>query len=411
MSANYRKDRILVKASELRPGDVDRLNKALEDAGLGRPLRQPETGAPAAGPSGLTKLAVAGADPMAIRDAARAHARQNGEELPALIPPYEYDAGTVENGARPTALFTAAGIKSGHGTVAWLPAPAYELPAPPPWQPHRPPVIALLDSGVQPHDWLPKGGKPTFTADAQTYGWKAATVRDPAPPPGQHLPYYGSHFGHATFIAGLIRLAAPGARMLSLRVMNNAGKVDETDVANALAWLAGKGKAKPKIDVDIVLMCFGRPADHGDPDLDNLRTPIKALSDGKVQIVASAGNDGSEHPVYPAAFAAEPGLSVVSVGALTFASPAERAPFSNFGPWVREWQRGMNIVSCMPLTTKDIGKKRVAAQASAGAPDVSATGNGFAWWSGTSFAAAIHAGHLASQIRPGAAPRKRTAGP
>jgi hypothetical protein len=406
MSASYRKDRILVKASELRPEDVDRLNKVLEDAGLGRPLRQPETGAPAAGPSGLVELAVAGADPMAIRDAARAHARQNGEELPALIPPYEYDAGPVENGAKYTELFTAAGLKSGHGTVAWLPAPAYEIPPPPPWQPHRPPVIVLLDSGVRTHDWLPKGGNPTFTADAETYGAPTPTLRDPAPPPGRPGPYYGSHWGHATFIAGLIRLAAPGARVLSLRVMNNAGKVYEPDVANALTWLAGEGKTKT--GVDIVLMCFGRPADPGDPDLKNLRTPIQALSDHKVQIVASAGNDGSEHPVYPAAFAVEPGMSVVSVGAL--GSPTERAPFSNFGPWVREWWKGTNIVSCMPLTTVGIGKKRVAAQAAAGAPDVSATGNGFAWWSGTSFAAAIYAGQLASQIRPGAAPRKRTAG-
>jgi hypothetical protein len=406
MSANYRKDGILVKASELRPGDVDRLNKVLEDAGLGRPLRQPETGTPAAGPSGLVELAVAGADPMAIRDAARAHAQRGGEEMPALTPPYEYDAGTVEHGAQYTALFTAAGLKSGHGTVAWLPAPAYEMPPPPPWRPHRPPVIVVLDSGVRPHNWLPEGGNPTFTADAATYGSPPPTLQDPAPPPGKPRPYYGSHFGHATFIAGLIRLAAPGARVLSLRVMNSAGKVDETDVANALSWLAGKGRTKT--GVDIVLMCFGRPADPSDPDLDNLRTPIRALSD-KVQIVASAGNDGSEHPVYPAAFAVEPGLSVVSVGA--GASPTERAPFSNFGPWVREWRGGTNIVSCMPLTTKDIGKQRVAAQAAVGAPDVSATGNGFAWWSGTSFAAAIYAGQLASQIRPGAAPRKRTAGP
>jgi hypothetical protein len=408
MSANYRKDRILVKAPELQPGDIDRLNKVMEDAGLGRPLRQPETGIPAAGPSGLVELAVAGADPMTIRDVARAHARHNGEGLEVGLH-HEYHAGTVEHGAQNTELF-AAGLKSGHGsgTIAWLPAPAYEMPRRPSWQPHRPPVIVLLDSGVQAHDWLPEDGNPTFTADTETtYDSPHPKLQDPAPPPGQPKPYYGSHWGHATFIAGLIRLAAPGARVLSLRVMNNAGKVEETDVANALSWLAGEGRTKT--GVDIVLMCFGRPADPGDPDLDNLRKPIRALSHDKVQIVASAGNDGSDHPVYPAAFAVEPGLSVVSVGA--FASPAERASFSNFGPWVREWRGGMNIVSCMPLTTVDRGQKQVAAQAAAGAPRKPATGSWFAWWSGTSFAAAIYAGELASQIRPGATPRKRTAGP
>ena len=71
----------------------------------------------------------------------------------------QFSAGTVEDGARLTKLyappdFTGEGKKSGHGSVAWLPAPDTELPSVP-WQPQRPPVIALLDSGVQTHSWLP----------------------------------------------------------------------------------------------------------------------------------------------------------------------------------------------------------------------------------------------------------------
>ena len=77
-----------------------------------------------------------------------------------------------------------------------------------------------------------------------------------------------------------------------------------------------------------------------------------------MRIVASAGNDGADRPVYPAAFATESKLScksqrsVVSVGALAGARrPRERAPYSNFGPWVTEWGQGTNIISIMPLTT------------------------------------------------------------
>ncbi len=92
--------------------------------------------------------------------------------------------------------------------------------------PQRPPVIALLDSGVQPHRWLPADGDPPFVVDATEYGWTAPDLDQPAAPPGLN-PYalYGSHFGHATFIAGLIRLKAPDAQVLSMRVMNSAGKV------------------------------------------------------------------------------------------------------------------------------------------------------------------------------------------
>ena len=97
-------------------------------------------------------------------------------------------------------------------------------------------------------------------------------------------------------------------------------------------------------------MAFGRQADPGDKDLDDLRAAVLRLS--RVPIVASAGNDGSDRTVYPAALAAEDGSPVVSVGAL--AAPTERAPYSNYGPWVREWRNGTNVISISSLTTADL---------------------------------------------------------
>ena len=38
MTMNYRKDHVLVRASEFRPGDIGRLNEILDDARLGQPL-------------------------------------------------------------------------------------------------------------------------------------------------------------------------------------------------------------------------------------------------------------------------------------------------------------------------------------------------------------------------------------
>jgi hypothetical protein len=309
----------------------------------------------------------------------------------------QFSAGTVEDGARLTKLvapdFTGEGKKSGHGSVAWLPAPDTELPSVP-WRPQRPPVIALLDSGVQKHDWLPASGDPRFAVDATEYGWTAPDLVQPDPPPGVGTPFYASHYGHATFIAGLIRLMAPNARVLSMPVMNRAGKVRQRDVVNSLIWLADTHE----VHVDIVLMAFGRQADPGDDDLGDLRRAVWGLR--HMRIVASAGNDDSDHTVYPAAFAAEKGLSVVSVGAFT--TPTQRAPYSNYGPWVREWRRGTNLVSTMPLTTTvGVGTSRVGEQPAAGLLGELKMGSGYAWWNGTSFAAALHAAELAKQVPAG----------
>jgi len=322
----------------------------------------------------------------------------------------QYSAGTVEHNAKYSTLFSAtfslSGKKSGHGIVGWLPAPAYAMPDAQHWStPYQPPVIALLDSGVQSHTWLPEteAGEQAFVLDAEDLGW-LSPVYDDADLTGD----YSSHWGHATFIAGLIRRAAPMAQVLSMRVMDRHGKVSEDDVAGALNWLADNPVLIGGIRVDIVLMAFGRPEDPDDKHLEQLRAPIMKLTDRGVRIVASAGNDGAERPVYPAAFATESDLSpnsqrsVLSVGAfvgpetktyvgldakIDHAPPTERAPYSNFGPWVTDWRTGTNIISIMPLTTtiQDPGP---------------AYGDGYAWWSGTSFAAAAVAGELAAGLPP-----------
>jgi Subtilase family len=319
-----------------------------------------------------------------------------------------YSAGTVEHNATDNDnLFAADGKKSGHGTIAWLPAPGYVMPEGPDWPSTAPSrVIALLDTGVRQHPWLPElqPGEPesAFLLNAEDYGWQSPVPDDDKSP----TPDYSSHWGHATFIAGLIRLAAPGAQVLFMRVMDRRGKVSEDHVAEALTWLADNPELACGIAVNIVLMAFGRPEDPDDEHLDALRAPIKRLTDRGVRIVASAGNDGAERPVYPAAFAAESGRSldsqrpVLSVGALAgpgtptkHALATERAPYSNFGPWVTEWSIGTNILSIMPLTSKP-NSGRPAAEAQP------YPGHGYAWWSGTSFAAATVAAELVAELPP-----------
>ena len=318
-------------------------------------------------------------------------------------PDQEYSAGTVDNDVQDTSLFAKGdslfapeGKKSGHGAgaIAWLPAPDYQMQVPQSWppEPGPSPVIALLDSGVAGHSWLPGADvSPPFVRDAGDNGWPGPDQDDePSQAGGDDLPDYGSHLIHATFIAGLIRLGAPNAQVLSVRVMDKKGKAKSSDVVKALNWLADNAH---DVHVDIVLMAFGRQADPGDKDLDDLRKAVLRLS--PTPIVVSAGNDGSDRTVYPAALAAEDGTSVVSVGAL--ATPTERAPYSNYGPWVREWRNGTNVISISPLTTVDLGTFRI----SSGSYTEATTGNGYAWWSGTSFSAARYAAELAKQMSAG----------
>lgn len=313
-------------------------------------------------------------------------------------PDQEYRAGTVDNDVRDTPLFAPEGKKTGHGAIAWLPAPDYEMQVPQSWPPGpgRSPVIALLDSGVAGHSWLPGAdASPPFVRDAGDNGWPGPDQDDEPPPAGDDDQLdYGSHLIHATFIAGLIRLGAPRAQVLSVRVMDKMGKANPSDVVKALNWLADNAD---EVHVDIVLMAFGRQADPGDKDLDELRKAVLRLS--RVPIVASAGNDGSDRTVYPAALAAEDGSPVVSVGAL--AAPTERVPYSNYGPWVREWRDGTNVISISSLTTADLDSELGTERIGPGSHTPATTGNGYAWWSGTSFSAARYAAELARQMSAG----------
>jgi subtilisin family serine protease len=406
MTVNYRTDYVMARADGFQPGDIGRLNKILADAGLGSPLSDPDDSQAAGVPAALIRVPVRdGADPLAIEAALRS-AQPDGEHGPAVVADRQSSAGTLVPGD-----FFAAGKKSGHG-MGWVPAPADEMPSAPDWDPDGPhPVIAVLDSGVQPHLWLPE--HPPLALDLDGTDSPPSPPETPSPPEpaghrflldadgmdGWHSPIApadparppyppGTHWGHGTFIAGLIRQAAPHAQVLSLRVMNAKGVVDDSAVVDALTWLHSTTAIRP----DVVLMAFGRQATADDPTLAGLRAAVAALTDQGVTVVASAGNNGSDQPVYPAAFAAELGPKMISVGALM--SREFRAPYSNFGPWVTTAWLGTDIVSIHPQTIRSAGDHQTEGFAVDNPPRLVAA-NSFAWWTGTSFAAAIAAGHLA----------------
>jgi len=361
-----RRSVILASPSAGQPGEVDRLNAILEKAGLGSPLGPPKLSTPA-----VVELPVS-ADPRAVVAELRRAAPPGGDDR--YEPPSHYGVHVVTDGATtddeliPTEQFQGQGLKTGHGTVSWELVRKRAMPPAKKWRPaSSPPVVVVLDSGVKKHEWLPK--------DEAT---KRHFCIVPRPGPALHPPVrdralknrnLSGYWGHATFLAGLIRLHAPDAQVMSVKLMSDAGRLNERNLLQALHWLvqykAGGGAA------DVVLMAFGRPKKPGEADPLGLPELIAQLSGNGVTFVASAGNAHSHQKTVPACLD-----NVISVGAGI--SAKDREWYSNYGPWVRDWRPG-TVVSLMPLTRL-------------GAHD---NGNGYALWSGTSFSAAILAGELA----------------
>ncbi|MBE1604514.1 S8/S53 family peptidase [Actinopolymorpha pittospori] len=297
-------------------------------------------------------------------------------------------------------------------------------------------VVAVLDSGLQPtldswididERWTP--GDPVASVDSAfqqmmtDYGTLAAdpdvtgpAIDGPWDGPYTAEPLVGevtTHFGHGTFIAGIIRQVAPDAHVRSIRVMHSDGVVEEGLLLAALHLLAeeveGQVAAGGPLPVDVVSLSLGYfdegPADQVTPLLAGIIADLAALG---VVVVAAAGNYATTRPFYPAAFSDTPpdeAVPILSVGALN--PNGTVALFSNDGPWVTCWATGAAVLSTFPVMPS--GSEQAAnapVQQSAGLPrqtlDPDDFTSGFAVWSGTSFAAPLVAAKVALALQEGA---------
>lgn len=240
--------------------------------------------------------------------------------------------------------------------------------------------VALLDTPIFPGERL--AGRYTVGTDTDIYRPGAQPMDAAA--------------GHSVYISGLVLGRAPGARLQVQRVLSpQHARASAWELATAMAGLAGSG-------IDILIMaCGAHTADGQQPLL--LARAVQLLTPDIV-IVAAAGNHGDvettsstspvtpDSPTWPAALP-----EVTAVGADD--ASGERASFSPRGPWVALSAPGVDLTSDY-LTGKVKVREPVPGKPGEFTEEVQRF-DGYAEWSGTSFAVAEAAGEIAARTRPG----------
>jgi hypothetical protein len=225
-----------------------------------------------------------------------------------------------------------------------------------------------------------------------------------------------SHFGHGTFMTGLLRQVSPDVQVYSLRVVHNDGMAYEHEVIAALHHVADqveadRGGDSKAFGVDMVVLAVGYvDEDPNDEAGGWLGTAIDRLTKLGVPVIAAAGNQSSDRPFYPAAFAAHPrpetSAPILSVAAL---NPNRNvAMFSNDGSWISCYAIGAGLVSTYPCEARGGRMPEWQSNAALGrfreSHDPDDFYSGYAIWSGTSFAAPIAAAYLANEMMDSGVP-------
>jgi subtilisin family serine protease len=176
-------------------------------------------------------------------------------------------------------------------------------------------------------------------------------------------------FGHGTHVAGIIASAAPGAKIMPIRVLDRHGEGNAWVLAEAILYAIdpdgnpatddgahvinlslGSRERTEVLDTVAHLASCSFPAvpDPLDPEADvsdpgyNADRERCSYSSGAV-VLAAAGNDASRRREFPA------GEGAYGLLAVTASSEIRRlAQFSNFGSWVHLAAPGDAITSSVP---------------------------------------------------------------
>jgi subtilisin family serine protease len=227
-------------------------------------------------------------------------------------------------------------------------------------------LVAVLDAGFDLRH-------PVLAGRVEPFGYDAIDGDGDPQDLGNGFDDYGEGtpdgaVGHGTFVAGMILLAAPDARILPVRIMDDEGYGDNGSIVRGIDFALRMGAQ--------VINISAQSAALGDWSVMNKLEEAHARG---VVVVASAGNDGRDRMGGIAGHA-----TTISVGATDDRSVEAR--FSNRAGWGEELvvhAPGVDLVGPM-------------------------TGDGMGIWSGTSFSAGFATGGAALFLerRPGARPQE-----
>lgn len=226
----------------------------------------------------------------------------------------------------------------------------------------RPITVAVIDTGIN-HQGRTDGW---LTAIAET-----AQNEDPL----DVLPADGKldvSAGHGSFVSGVIQQVAPQATVVVYRAADTDGMATTDAVGTAISQAAADG-------ADIISLSLGTTTVDGQPPAAftvALQTLQASYPD--VLVVASAGNMGSDTPVFPAAMD-----GVIGVAALN--PDLTPVSWSSFGPWVRCSAVGVGVASTFVA----------GAEPHSDGSSQQFGPNAWAIWSGTSFSAPQVSGRVA----------------
>jgi hypothetical protein len=319
--------------------------------------------------------------------AARADVRRVGAWLRAAGVPFENDKGFGSVGR-----FLLGADDDIPALVSKLRDPRqWPNAVPPAVQPHHvlvgyENIMGNPDTGpvqaAEPGRTKEQGGKGVLVGICDTGIWRDAALVHPwrlggayLPDPGDEDPVYGHddvlslQGGHGTFVAGVLRAAAPEVSFDPEVALADTGIGDEEMLVAALDGLARR--------VSIINLSLGCRTQDDVPPLP-IADRIAALG-REVVVVAAAGNAGGSRPAWPAAL---PGVLAVAA-VQDDGDGVVPARYSNFGPWVDACAQGTHV------STYVTGVLDLAGAA----PEKF---DGFARWSGTSFATPHVAGRIAA---------------
>jgi len=226
-------------------------------------------------------------------------------------------------------------------------------------------IVALIDTGIdrnhpdlRDHFWTDPGEIPDDNIDNDNdglvddvNGWNFFdSSKDTLE---QRSDVQTSIAGHGTFIAGLIALIAPDAKIMPIRAFSPDGVSDAFSVAQGIKYAVDHG-------AQVINLSFGSVEDSP-----VVHDAVAYARQRGVLLVAAVGNENKGNDVAPQ-FPANWNLEVMGVAAIDAAN--HKATFSNYGTNVSVSAPGVNLVSLYPELNNS--------------PD-------YATWSGTSFAAPI----------------------